>query len=85
MRPTHCLVYYTAQGRTLKDKSVLLLDTTNKFFTLRHFTVGASRATSGTLLAIATPRQQTDMLNQETVIVEPNPIRFQFGEHDFTL
>ena len=43
MRPTHCIVYYTAQGRTLRDKNVLLLDVASKYFTLRHFIVGVSR------------------------------------------
>ena len=84
MRPTHCLVYYTAQGRTLRDKNVLLLDVDARRFTLRHFIVGVSRATTGSRLNIATSKQQAELMRRETAVVKPNPVRLHFGEHDFS-
>ena len=81
MRPTHCLVYYPAQGRTLRDKNVLLLDLSGKYFMLRHFIVGVSRATAGSRLSIATTLQQQQYMRQDTV--RQNPIRLRFGERDF--
>ena len=84
MRPTHCLVYYTAQGRTLRDKNVLLLDVTARYFTLRHFIVGVSRATAGARLSIATAKQQEELMTRETAVVRPNPVRLHFGERDFS-
>ena len=83
MRPTHCLVYYTAQGRTLRDKNVLLLDVSARYFTLRHFIVGVSRATSGARLSVASVQQQDELMRQETAVIRPNPIRMQFGQCDF--
>ena len=84
MRPTLCLVYYTAQGRTLRDKNVLLLDVTARYFTLRHFIVGVSRATAaGARLSIATAKQQEELMRQETAVVRPNPVRLHVGNHDF--
>ena len=85
MRPTHCLVYYTSQGRTLKDRNVLLLDVTQRYFTLRHFIVGVSRATSGNRLGIATDLQQQQLMQQKTVTVPPNPIDISFSPRDFLL
>ena len=83
MRPTHCLVYYTAQGRTLRDKNVLLLDVTARYFTLRHLIVGLSRATAGVLLSVATHMQQEELMRQITLTVRPNPVRLRFGDRDF--
>ena len=83
MRPTHCLVYYTAPGRTLRDKNVLLLDVNARFFTLRYFIVGVSRATAGLRLGIATHMQREELMRQNTVTVRPNPIRLRFGERYF--
>ena len=83
MRPTHCLVYYTAQGRTLRDKNVLLLDVSARYFTLRHFIVGVSRATSGDRLSIASVQQQDELMRQETAVIRANPINMHFGECDF--
>ena len=85
MRPTHCLVYYTAQGRTLRDKKLLLLDVTAKYFTLRHFIVGVSRVTAGDkYLCIASAQQQEELMRQESVVIRANPINVRFSDHDFT-
>ena len=85
MRPTHCLVYYTAQGRTFRDRTLLLLDVSARFFTLRHFIVGASRVTSGEkYLRIASARQQEELMRQESVVIRANPINMRFSDCDFT-
>ena len=85
MRPTHCLVYYTAQGRTFRDRTLLLLDVSARFFTLRHFIVGVSRVTSGEkYLRIASARQQEELMRQESVVIRANPINMRFSDYDFT-
>ena len=83
MRPTHCLVYYTAQGRTFRDRKLLLLDSTARYFSLRHFIVGVSRVTAGKYLCIASARQQDELLRQESVVIQPN-CSVRFSDHDFT-
>ena len=85
MRPTHCLVYYTAQGRTFRNRTLLMLDVSARFFTLRHFIVGVSRVTSGEkYLRIASARQQEELMRQESVVIRANPINMRFSDCDFT-
>ena len=43
LRLCYAAVYYSCQGRTLKEQHVMLLDTEHPHFTLRHLYVGASR------------------------------------------
>ena len=43
LRLCYAAVYYSCQGRTLKEQHVMLLDTDHPHFTLRHLYVGASR------------------------------------------
>ena len=62
---------------------MLLLDVNARYFTLRHFIVGVSRATAGARLSIATVQQQEELMRQEAAVVRPNPIRMQFGGCDF--
>ena len=47
LRLTHAMCYFTIQGRTLRDKHILLADTHNEHFTIRSLIVGMSRATHG--------------------------------------
>ena len=47
LRLTHAMCYYTVQGRTMRDKHILLTDTDHPFFTTRSLIVGMSRATHG--------------------------------------
>ena len=54
LRLTHAMCYYTIQGRTLKNKRVLLLDTEFKYFTSRALTVGLSRVTHSAHVSVAT-------------------------------
>ena len=43
LRLCYAAVYYSCQGRTLKEQHVMLLDTDHPHFSLRHLYVGASR------------------------------------------
>ena len=53
LRLTHAMCYYTIQGRTLKNKRVLLLDTGANHFTCRALIVGLSRVTHGAHVSVA--------------------------------
>ena len=53
LRLCYAAVYYSCQGRTLRDQHVMLLDTDHRFFTLRHLYVGASRVTHSKYLHAA--------------------------------
>ena len=53
MRPQHALCYYTAQGRTLRDGPVTLMDTGHRHCTLRHLVVGLSRVGEGRDVGLA--------------------------------
>ena len=53
LRLCYAAVYYSCQGRTLRDQHVMLLDTDHKYFTLRHLYVGASRVTHSRYLLAA--------------------------------
>ena len=52
LRFTHAMCYYTIQGRTLKHKRVLLLDTGVQYFTSRALIVGLSRVTHGAHVSV---------------------------------
>ena len=52
LRLTHAMCYYTCQGRTVKDRHIVLLDTDHFHFSTRSLIVGLSRATHGRYLHI---------------------------------
>ena len=52
LRLSHAMCYYTVQGRTIKDRHIVLLDTSHKWFSVRHLIVGLCRATHGRFLHI---------------------------------
>jgi len=59
MRLTYALCYASIQGRTLKDRHILLLDTMHReYFTMRHLIVGVSRATHGQFVHLPTLRAE---------------------------
>ena len=58
LRLTFALCYATVQGRTLRDKHIVLLDTRHRFFTMRHLIVGLSRATAGRFVHVQSKRYQ---------------------------
>ena len=51
LRPAHAMCYYTCQGRTVRDRH-MILDTTHEHFSVRALIVGLSRATHGIWLHI---------------------------------
>jgi hypothetical protein len=57
LRLSHCLCYASVQGFTLRDTSVLMLDTRHQHFTMRSLIVGASRVTAARNLHVATEEQ----------------------------
>ena len=52
LRLTHAICYYTAQGRTVRDRHIVLLDTANRHFSMRALIVGLSRTTHGSYLHV---------------------------------
>jgi hypothetical protein len=60
LRLLHCVVYRSAQGATIPDVPVLLLDTSHRYFDQRTLIVGLSRVQSGSQLRVASFDQQTD-------------------------
>ena len=52
LRMCHAMCYYTCQGRTVRDRHLVLLDTTHKHFSVRALIVGLSRATHGRWLHV---------------------------------
>jgi hypothetical protein len=61
LRLTHALVYANVQGRTIRERHVVLLDTHHRHFSMRHLIVGMSRVTHGSYLHIPL-REQEDKL-----------------------
>ena len=53
LRLTHAMCYFTVQGRTLRDKKLLLVDTEHPAFSRRALIVGLSRATHGNHVHVA--------------------------------
>ena len=70
LRLSYAFCYYTAQGRTIRDRHVVLLDTRHRnkagesYFTLRHLIVGMSRATYGKYVNTPTAEQEKDLIRQ---------------------
>ena len=52
LRLTHSMCFYTVQGRTVRDRHIVLLDTANRNFSVRALIVGLSRATHGSFLHV---------------------------------
>ena len=52
LRLCHAMCYYTVQGRTIKDKPIVLLDTSHPHFSVRALIVALSRTTHGKWLHI---------------------------------
>ena len=47
LRLCHAMCYYTCQGRMVRDRHIVLLDTRHKHFSVRALIVDLSRATHG--------------------------------------
>ena len=52
LRLAHAMCYYTVQGRTIRDRHIVLLDTDHQHFTTRSLIVALSRATHGRFLHV---------------------------------
>ena len=52
LRLTHAICYYTAQGRTERDRHIVLLDMDHRHMSMRALIVGMSRATHGSYVHI---------------------------------
>ena len=52
LRLCHAMCFYTVQGRTVRDRHIVLLDTENRNFSVRALIVGLSRATHGSFLHV---------------------------------
>ena len=52
LRMAHAMCYYTSQGRTIRDRHIVLLDTTHQLFSVRALIVALSRATHGSYLHV---------------------------------
>ena len=52
LRLAHAMCYYTVQGRTVRDRHIVLLDIEHQHFSVRALIVGLSRATHGRWLHV---------------------------------
>ena len=68
MRLTHAMCFYTVQGRTLRDHT-LLIDTNHPKFSRRALIVGLSRATHGDYVHIASAEDQEIFLGKRRRVV----------------
>ena len=53
LRLTHAMCYYTVQGRTIKDRRIMLIDMDNPHFSRRALIVGLSLATHNSAVHVA--------------------------------
>ena len=67
LRPTHAMCYYTMQGRTVKNRHMILLDTGSEHFSVRALIVGLSRVESGSFLHIGDSTSQGLFVGERTV------------------
>ena len=67
LRPTHAMCYFTVQGRTVKDRHVVLMDTGSKHFSVRALIVGLSRTTHGSFLHIGDDTSRGLFVGERTV------------------
>ena len=58
LRLGYAITYYSIEGRTIKDRAILLLDTGNHFFTVRKLIVGLSRTPRGNKVKVPMPGQE---------------------------
>ena len=63
LRLTHAMCYYTIQGRTIRNKRILLIDTDHPHFSRRALIVGLSRATRSKVVHVAD--NEAELLGRE--------------------
>ena len=62
LRLPYARCYYTVQGKTYRDKHILLLDTSHKRIGMRKLSVGMSRATHGKYVHVASEEVENKLL-----------------------
>ena len=72
-RPQHALVYASIQGRTMREKHIALLDTTNKNFNVRYMIVAISRATHGKYVHVPTKAQEAAVKQNADAMATARP------------
>jgi len=63
LRLGYAYTYYSIQGRTIRDRTILLLDSTSKHFTVRNLIVGISRAPLGSQIKIPSVQEEEDFMH----------------------
>ena len=58
LRLGYAYTYYSIQGRTIRDRTIILLDTNSQHFNVRNLIVGISRAPLGSQIKIPTQKQE---------------------------
>ena len=67
LRLCHSLCFYTAQGRTIRDRHIVLLDTAHQQFSVRALIVGLSRATHSKWLHIGDEQSEALFAGERVV------------------
>ena len=67
LRLCHAVCCYTCQGRTVRDRHIVLLDVRHKHFSVRAMIVGLSRATHGRYLHVGDCNSET-LFGRELVV-----------------
>ena len=62
LRLAYAITYPSIEGRTIPDRTILLLDTANRYFNNRNLMVGISRVKEGRAVKISTPDQELQWL-----------------------
>ena len=62
LRLQHALTYYTVQGRTVRGRSVRLMDLWHRYFSMRHLIVGLSRVAAASDLSALDEEGSRDVL-----------------------
>ena len=67
LRMAHAQCYYTCQGRTVRDRHIVLLDTKHQHFSVRALVVGLSRATHGRWLHVGDDQSEALFAGERAV------------------
>ena len=62
------MCFYTVQGRTVRDRHIVLLDTANRNFSVRALIVGLSRATCGSFLHVGDETSEATFAGARRII-----------------
>ena len=70
MRLCHAMCYYTVQGRTVRGRHIVLLDTDHPKFSVRALIVGLSRATHGRFLHVGDAQSEALFAGGRTALAQ---------------